>query len=105
VAKRKTNKALAIRDAIAANPSLKAQEIADLLAKQGIKATAQYVYVVKASGKKKSRKTKRVAKKMARRGGAEGVGTLAAAIEFIKAAGGVAQAQAALAQIEEIRGL
>lgn len=59
MAKAKTNKSQAIRDAIAANPKAKPSEIVKLLADKGIKVSGTLVYAIKAKGKAKKRKAKR----------------------------------------------
>lgn len=59
MAKAKTNKSQAIRDAIAANPKAKPSEIVKLLADKGVKVSGTLVYAIKAKGKAKKRKAKR----------------------------------------------
>lgn len=59
MAKAKSSKSQAIRDAIAANPRLKPSEIVKLLADKGVKVSGTLVYAIKAKGKAKKRRAKR----------------------------------------------
>ena len=98
------NKRQEIRDALGANPGMKPKAIAALLAEKGVHVTAGYVSIVKSNANKGGkRKTKRV--RIMRRKGSGGLGSLAAAVEFMRASGGIDQAKQALATIEELRRL
>ena len=97
------NKSLEIRQALTDNPGMKPKEIAAVLEAKGVHVTPAYVSIVKSNTKGK-KKTKRVVRIMKRKASG-GLGPLGAAIEFIRAAGGVQQAQRALAAIEELRRL
>jgi hypothetical protein len=61
MAKSKTNKSDAIREALAQKPDAKASEVVSLLAGRGIKVSTQLVHFVKAKGRAKVRKAKRQA--------------------------------------------
>jgi deoxyribose-phosphate aldolase len=99
------NKSQEIRQALTDNPGMKPKDIAALLVAKGVPVTPAYVSIVKSSTKGGGkRKTKRVVRIMKRKV-VTGLGSLAAAIEFIRAAGGVEQAKRALAAIEELRRL
>jgi hypothetical protein len=96
------NKSQAIRDALAENPRKPPREIAEILASKGVKVSAQYVSIVKSNAKgKKKRKTARVPKP----GKRSSLGSLGAAVDFIRAAGGLQQAKSALAAVEAIKRL
>ena len=78
-------------------------EIALLLAEQGVRVTPAYVSTVKFSLRGAKTKSKRV--RVIRRKPASGLGPLAAAVEFIRTAGGLEAAKTTLAAIEEVRRL
>jgi hypothetical protein len=99
--KEAVNKSQAIRDALAAHPEKSPSEIAEALKAQGLDVNAQYVSTIKSNAKAKGRKT--VLKRKPGRAGNNGFGTVAAALEFIRAAGGLAEAKHALQTVEEIR--
>jgi hypothetical protein len=92
------NKSQAIRDALAANPDKSPKEIAEGLVAQGFKVNAQYVSTIKSNAKVKARRVVRRGKKAV-----GGFGPMGAALEFIKAAGGLAEAKAILSTLEEIQ--
>jgi len=99
------NKSALIREALAAHRGTAPSEIATLLnEKHGLKLTGQYVSTIKSNAMKKKgrrggrRKTGR--KTMARSG--NGMAGVPAALEFIKAAGGLEAAKSALGTVEEI---
>jgi hypothetical protein len=96
------NKSQAIRDALAANPDKSPKEIAELLSTQGYKLNAQYVSTIKSNAAAKSRGGRKVVR---RRPGAASVNAspMTAALEFIRAAGGLAQAKSVLDTIEQIQ--
>ncbi|MSR59198.1 MAG: hypothetical protein EXS05_16405 [Planctomycetaceae bacterium] len=102
MAKAKVNKSAMIREALAAHPEKSPIEISELLKTQGLKVLPQYVSTVKtmAKGKKKAKKLKRKAARAA--GGHDGMGAVNAAVEFIKSAGGLEAAKAALGTVESI---
>ena len=106
MAKEKLNKSQAIRDAVAAHPEKSNIEISELLKTQGLKVKPMYVSTIKGNLKRK-RRGKRIGKKtMVRSARGTGVGTgmagIPAALEFIKSAGGLEAAKAALGTVEEI---
>ena len=106
------NKSQAIRDALRANRDKSPSEIADLLKAQGVDVNAQYVSTIKSNMKKTSnavRRTRRGIQQAGRNsklGGGNnvrnGLQVINAAVELVKSAGGVDQARAALATVEEI---
>lgn len=102
--KKEVNKSQAIRDALQANPSRSPSEIATALNAKGIKVNAQYVSVVKSSMKsKKGGATMRGGRKTTRGGRAtNGDSHFSAAIDFIRASGGLDQAKHTLDTIEKI---
>jgi hypothetical protein len=51
-------KADAVRSYLSANPQAKTKEVVDALAGQGIKVSANHVYLIKSKGKAKVRKAK-----------------------------------------------
>jgi hypothetical protein len=97
MAKEKTNKSQVIRDAAKAHPEKTPTELAGILATQGLKVKGQYVSTILSNARKKRRRGR-----TARRTAATGFGSFSAALEFIKAAGGLENAKAALGTIEEI---
>jgi hypothetical protein len=106
------NKSQAIRDALAANPDKGPKEIADDLQAQGYKVNAQYVSTVKFGLAKKAGGGRVVVRKKLGRppGGTRvpavagsGMSTMDAALALITSAGGLEQAKATLATIEQIR--
>jgi hypothetical protein len=110
VAKEKQNKSQMIREALKANKGKSPTEIAALLnEKHGLKLTGQYVSTVK-SNARKTRKVIRNVRRMVRRAGRGGIGTndlsgVRAAMELVRATGGIEAAKAALATVEEIKNL
>jgi len=96
------NKAQVIRDALAENRGKPPRVIAQLLKDKGLDVTPQYVSIVKSQSKGKRGKIVRVRKV---RRGAKQLGALSAAIEFIRAAGGLEGAKAALSAVETIKNL
>ena len=110
MAKGAVNKSQMIRDALKANRRKTPSEIAELLKEQGLQVTGQYVSTIKSNWKKSRRRNARKGLTMrgtARRTrGARRAGShpgIAAALEFVKAAGGLANAKSSLATLEEIR--
>lgn len=104
MAKAKVNKSQMIRDALEAHPSKSPVEIAEVLKGQGLNVLPQYVSTIKSNFKKKKKGKGKAAKRKvaAASNSLEAVG---AAVEFIKAAGGLEQAKAAISTVEVIRGL
>jgi hypothetical protein len=103
--KRETvNKSQAIRDALQANPDKSPSEIAEDLKAKGLDVNAQYVSTIKSNSKAKGRRRKVVTRrKSAARAVRNGLGPVGAALEFIRAAGGLEEAKHALQTVEEIR--
>ena len=95
------NKSQAIRDALAAHPGKSPSEIAEDLKGKGLNVNAQYVSTIKSNAKAKGRRTKLVRRRKGM--GQNGLGSMGAALEFIRAAGGLEQAKHALQTVEEIR--
>jgi hypothetical protein len=98
------NKSEAIRQALAANPGKMPREVVSLLADQGVRVTPAFVSTVKFSLQGAKKQTKRIVR-VVRRKPATGLGPIAAAVEFIRSVGGLEQAKASLAAIEELRRL
>jgi hypothetical protein len=110
--KEEINKSHVIREALKANPTKAPSEIAELLKAKGIDVNGRYVSTVKTN----MRKTRRAVRQMRRGirsagrksrlvGGNptdNGLQVMNAALEFMKISGGLEQAKAALATVEEI---
>jgi hypothetical protein len=102
--KESVNKSQAIRDALEAHPDKSPSEIAVDLQAKGLAVNAQYVSTIKSNAKAKGRKGRVVRrKKPSGRAARNGLGPVGAALEFIRAAGGLEQAKHALQTVEEIR--
>jgi hypothetical protein len=99
--KEAVNKSQAIRDALATHPEKSPLEIAEALKAKGLNVNAQYVSTIKSNAKAKGRKS--VTRRTPGRARNNGFGTVAAALEFILAAGGIDSAKQALQTVEEIR--
>ena len=99
--KEAANKGQAIRDALAAHPEKSPSEIAEQLKAKGLDVNAQYVSTIKFNAKAKGRKS--VMRRKPGRGGGVGFGPVAAAMDFIRAAGSLEAAKHALQMVEEIR--
>ncbi len=102
-----TNKSQAIRDALIASPGAQPAEIAKTLKAQGLKVTPQYVSIVKYNMQKAKRPANRprmssVAHRTQSGQAPTGLQEFQDALAFIKAAGGLKQAQAVLGTIEQI---
>jgi hypothetical protein len=97
------NKSQAIRDALDAHPDKSPSEISEQLKAKGLIVNAQYVSTIKSNAKAKGRKTKVVRRKPTGRASSNGVGLLGAALDFIRATGGLDAAKHALATVDEIR--
>ena len=104
MAKSKVNKSALIREALAANPEKSPIEISELLKTQGLKVPPQYVSTVKSNSKAKGSKKAKTKRRKAKRAGHENNGMVAvnAAVDFIKSAGGLEAAKAALGTVETI---
>jgi len=106
------NKSQAIREALRAHRDKTPIEIAELLKAKGVDVNAQYVSTIKSSMRKTSkavRKVRRGIRQAGRKSRLNGVSNFGnglqvinAAVELLKAAGGIEQAKAALATVEEI---
>ena len=96
--KQKVNKSHAVREYLKANPKAKNQEVVDVLAKKGIKLSANYVGNIKATHNKRRRAVRKVVAK-----GGVGIPEVKAALAFLKFTGSVAKATKALAVAQEIR--
>jgi len=97
-----------IRDAMKAEPRKTPSEIAEMLKAQGLNVSGQYVSTIKSNARKARRMARRTmtvrgtARKTRGRGRSSTLSGIPAALEFIKAAGGLANAKSALGTIEEI---
>jgi hypothetical protein len=100
--KQKVNKTQAVRDYLKANPGIGNTEVANSLTKSGIKITPNYVAGIKGKLKTRRRKVKRAVKTVVASRGV-GIPEIKAAFALMKLAGGVKEANAALAAAEEIR--
>src|SRR5258708_3858973 len=99
MAKSKTNKSAMIRDLIRAHRDKTPTQIAELMKASGHAVSGQYVSTIKSNMLKKLQR-RRKARGVAPVG--NGIAAVPAALEFIKAAGGLQQAKAALGTLEEI---
>lgn len=110
--KEEMNKSQAIREALRANRDKTPIEIAEILRTKGIEVNGQYVSTVKSNMRKTSKAVRNVrqgirqAGRKSRLNGVSdfgnGLQVIKAAVELLKAAGGIEQAKAALATVEEI---
>jgi hypothetical protein len=98
--KSSVNKSQAIRDALRDHPDKSPKEIADMLAAEGMKINAQYVSTIKSNAKIKSNRT--VLRRKPTSAGAGGGSAMDAALAFIRASGGISQAQQTLQTLQEI---
>ncbi len=102
--KESVNKSQAIRDALEAHPDKSPSEIAEDLNDKGLDVNAQYVSTIKSNAKAKGRRRKVVTRrKPSLRATRNGLGPVGAALEFIRAAGGLEEAKHALQTVEQIR--
>jgi len=105
------NKSAAIREALQANPEKGPKEIAEIVQAQGFKVNAQYVSIIKSNLKKASEGPGR--KVRVKRAGrpstvaahyiGDGFAPMDAAVQFIQACGGLEQAKAVLATVEQLK--
>lgn len=110
--KEEINKSQAIREALRANRDKTPIEIAELLKSGGVDVNAQYVSTIKSNMRNTSQAVRKVRRGIQRAGrksrlsGASqfgnGLHVINAAVELLKIAGGIEQAKAALATVEEI---
>ena len=104
----KVNKSQAIRAALKANRKKSPLEIAELLKADGVNVTATYVSNVKFHSKGRGRgrraMTVRGTARRTRKGKSAGASfsNIPAALEFIRAAGGMENAKSILQTVEEI---
>jgi len=101
------NKSKAIRDALKAHRGKTPTQIAEILRGDGVDVTSAYVSNVKFHSRHRRPRTATVtgAARRTRRGrpaGANSFAAIPAAMEFVKAAGSLKAAKAALETIEEI---
>lgn len=106
------NKSQAIRDALRANRDKSPTEISEMLKTKGIEVNSQYVSTIKSSMRKTSKAVRNVRRGIQQAGRksrlngvsdfGNGLQVINAAVELLKAAGGIDQAKAALATVEEI---
>ncbi|QDT57254.1 hypothetical protein Pan44_53220 [Caulifigura coniformis] len=103
------NKSAAIREALQSNPDKGPKEIAEIVQTQGFRVNAQYVSIIKSNLKKSAGESgrkvrvKRAGGKIPGHGVGNKLGPIDAAVQFVRACGGLDQAKAVLAQVEAIR--
>lgn len=110
--KEEINKSQAIREALRANRDKTPIEIAELLKANGVDVNSQYVSTIKSSMRKTSKAVRNVRRGIRQAGRkshlngvsdfGNGLQVIRAAVELLKSAGGIEQAKAALATVEEI---
>jgi len=103
------NKSQAIRDALQASPDASPKEIAETVNGQGFKVTPAYVSIVKYNQAKSSGtqgrkvRVKRAGRPMEGHFEGNGFAPIDAAVQFITACGGLDQAKAVLATVEQLK--
>lgn len=103
MAKTPVNKSQAIRDALAAHPDKSPKELSEVLKEQGLKVPPTYISTIKSNMKAKGRPGRKKSKGVKAKGsGGSTNNGLMAAVEFVKASGGLDGAKAALKTVEEI---
>ena len=102
MAKQTVNKSQAIRDALAAHPDKSPKEISEVLQGQGVKIPPTYISAIKSNMKAKKGTRGRRKGKALKAPTTPGGSGLLAAVEFVKASGGLEGAKAALRTVEEI---
>lgn len=102
MAKEPINKSQAIRDALAAHPTKSPKELSEVLAEKGLKVPPTYISTIKSNMKAKRRKKRGAAGKGMKAGGHTVGNGLMAAVELVKASGGIDGAKEALKAIEDI---
>ena len=110
--KTKPNKSQLIRDLLKQHPAKSPAEVAVLMkSEHGLKISGQYVSTIKTNDKKKRRAKRqpividghnRVAAVRSSWSSDNGMSALPALLNFLRASGGIENAKAALATIEEI---
>lgn len=111
MARTKTNKSAAIKEALKANPGKGPKEIAELVSQGGTKVTATYVSNVKATMGKGKKKGKRGRPKTVTSNGVgvshgrQGFAAVEDTIVFVKGVGGLDQAKKLIALLEKARGV
>ena len=100
--KQKVNKPQSVKDFLKANPGMKNKEVAESLTKSGIKVSPNYVASIKGKMKTRRKKVKRAVKAVVATRGV-GIPEIKAAFALMKLAGGVKEANAALAAAKEIK--
>jgi hypothetical protein len=100
--KAKPNKSQAVREYLQKNPGAQNKEIAEALAKEGIKITADYVSIIKSNTKKRRRRRRKAAEVLSVKSGV-GVADIKAAFMLLKHCGGIKGAKEALAAAQEIQ--
>lgn len=102
MAKKTVNKSQAIRDAMAAHPDKSPKELSEILKGQGLKIPPTYISAIKSNMKARKGKRGRKKTKALKGSGGPSSNGLMAAVEFVKASGGLEGAKAALKTVEEI---
>ncbi len=98
-----TSTSQSIRDHLNANPSAKAKEVVEALAKNGIKTNKGLVYAVKGSMKERKRRKKRVARAAMATTKAHGVGNPKAdAITMIREVRALAEKAGGYKKLKEL---
>jgi hypothetical protein len=99
-----SNKSQAIREALAANPDKGPTVISEILKRQGYDVSPTYVSVVKSADKSKvARKVTRRVPMRRRASSSESTRSMDAALDFIRSAGGLAEARQILDTISQIQ--
>jgi hypothetical protein len=101
MAKQPVNKSQAIRDALAAHPDKTPIELSEVLKAQGLKIPPTYISTIKSNMKAKGKRGRRKTSRANAAGGSSSHG-LMAAVELVKASGGLEGAKAALKTVEQI---
>lgn len=104
MARTKTNKSAAIKEALKANPGKSPKEIAEIVTKGGTKVTAMYVSNIKATmskGKKKGKRGRKPASTTSNGAYAD----VQNAVVFVQGVGGLEKAKQLIALLETARGL
>ena len=104
MARTKTNKSAAIREALKAHADKSPKEIAEIVSKQGVKVTPTYVSNIKATtgkGKKKGNRGPKTNTQTSNGVFADVQNT----IVFVKGVGGLDQAKKLIALLESARGV
>ena len=112
MARTKTNKSAAIKEALKANADKGPSEIAEMLKKQGVKVTATYVSNIKTTmgnGKKRGKPGPKKATagrpKTSSQPISNGFSDVQSTVVFVKGVGGLKKAKQLIALLESARGL